>query len=132
MALHVVRSLGQAFDVCHKLNPRPKKKKAVSSTDETSTKTEEKNEEKSEDIKLDDVKEPTPKEEGEQQSFNTALDSINGDPFLPGGGETVGATGTSTDSSIPPLIDLDPLAPLNLPTLPPSTCSVYVHAFTCT
>ena len=25
MALHIVRSLGQAFDVCHRLNPRPKK-----------------------------------------------------------------------------------------------------------
>ena len=27
MALHIVRSLGQAFDVCHRLNPRPKKAK---------------------------------------------------------------------------------------------------------
>ena len=27
MALHIVRSLGQAFDVCHRLNPRPKKVK---------------------------------------------------------------------------------------------------------
>lgn len=27
MALHIVRSLGQAFDVCHRLNPRPKKSK---------------------------------------------------------------------------------------------------------
>ena len=27
MALHIVRSLGQAFDVCHRLNPRPKKTK---------------------------------------------------------------------------------------------------------
>ena len=27
MALHLVRSLGQAFDVCHRLNPRPKKTK---------------------------------------------------------------------------------------------------------
>ncbi|KAL5484716.1 hypothetical protein EMCRGX_G021256 [Ephydatia muelleri] len=28
MALHIVRSLGQAFEVCHKLNPRPMKKKS--------------------------------------------------------------------------------------------------------
>ena len=30
MALHIVRSLGQAFDVCHQLNPRPKKNKKES------------------------------------------------------------------------------------------------------
>ena len=37
MALHMVRSLGQAFDVCHKLNPKPKKKKPEEEGDEDST-----------------------------------------------------------------------------------------------
>lgn len=42
MALHIVRSLGQAFDVCHRLNPRPKKtKKEVETGEEEGEKGEE-------------------------------------------------------------------------------------------
>lgn len=104
MALHVVRSLGQAFDVCHKQNPRQKKKKAVDKekSEETSGAKEETPEE---------VKEPEPAElqDVPSNSGDTAPGPSDG------GKETI-----TSDS--PPLISFDPFAPLAPP--PPSELQI--------
>lgn len=110
MALHLVRSLGQAFDVCHKLNPRPKKKRTVLDDEKKSTDVE-KNETNSIKDKDDDKPVEEAKEDDSQaQSHSTAQDTIKSspDPFTPGGGNL-------TDNEVPPLIELDPLAILKLP-----------------
>ncbi len=144
MALHIVRSLGQAFDVCHKLNPKPKKKKDDENTEEDAPPTD------------TNEKEPPEKtaegEEGEVaetpetwKQFSTDLDAAMGkmtvfeettlstelgfDPFatpLP----TTGALGNGIDPFQPPVTH-PPLAVGNSTTLPdfpsgvdPSTVSV--------
>ncbi len=104
MALHVVRSLGQAFDVCHKKNPRPKKKKTTSTIEEGDKKTEEVG---------GDVKEPHP-QEGSVPLDNTAdsgsttkEDSTPDDPIAP--------VNSTLSNETPPLINFDPFAPLAPP-----------------
>ena len=96
---------GQAFDVCHKQNPRPKKKKSVKK---------ELGGEKKEDETVEDVTEPHPQPDDSapknDDSVNTANDAVNTT------GEDVFAPLNSTlANGTPPLINFDPFAPIAPP-----------------
>ena len=79
MALTIVRSLGQAFDVCHKLNPKPqKKKKEVDVGSETAEAPQEQEEAKKENADTEGKKEDaTPAGvPSTWKQFNTDLDAV--------------------------------------------------------
>lgn len=153
MALHIVRSLGQAFDVCHKLNPKPKKKKESESTEEDSAPA------------VTGEGESQNNEEGDQEEvaktpdtwkqFSTDLDSAMGkltvseettltteldfDPFATPPPPITSALGNGVDPFQPPVTH-PPLAVGNSTTLPdfptgvdPSTVTVppaHMHLLT--
>ena len=88
-----MRSLGQAFDVCHKLNPKPQKKKkgAESSADAADTPTEgqeaEEGEENGGEVTKEDLgtSQPSGNVPASWKQFNTNLDSALA-TSEPGGG----------------------------------------------
>ena len=117
MALHIVRTLGQAFDVCHKLNPRPKKKKPKTEGEEEGEANGEKNTKTATEPTSDDAlgssstkqlgSEDQHKDRGDELPQNTAkeLVSFSNDPFSVGG--TLAVTGTNGTG--PDFISFDPL-----------------------
>lgn len=135
MALTIVRSLGQAFDVCHKLNPKPKKKKgttaetateggAGSADKEGAAKKKEGDEGEDEEVVKEDLgsasttaTEPGGAPPSSWKQFNTDLDSA----LQEGGG---GAGSTQEDKAMADLnkdlmqLNFDPFSvPLNMPPL---------------
>lgn len=89
MALHIVRSLGQAFDVCHRLNPRPKKTKKEVETGEGEGEKEEEeeagaiedNEEKSGPVNGQEVSEGKQQPTQPQTAVQNDLMGLDFDPF---------------------------------------------------
>ena len=102
MALHLVRSLGQAFDVCHKLNPRPKKKRAVLNEDKKSDETNNEENKHEDEVSLEN-KNKTGDTEATTELPNTTED------------DSVEDKNSKIDYELPPLIDLDPLVAMKLP-----------------
>ena len=111
MALHVVRSLGQAFDICHKLNPKPTKKKEEGEGEKAKAKDEE---ETAEGNEGGETKSPT-NVPSHWKTFNTDVDSAMEKMSLEGGGEGAGKEKPASSEDLMGLT-FDPFATPAAPT----------------